>query len=90
MAGNQTKSGQTVLRRVWLALAALTLTSTLIAETAHHSAYSVIIIFAIAALKAELVLTNYMEARKAEPHWIWMYRGWIAVVTVMLIAGYLV
>lgn len=79
-----------ILRRVWLALVGLTLTSTLIAETAHHAALGVIIIFAIAALKAELVLTNYMEARRTEPHWIWMYRGWIVAVAVMLSAGYLV
>jgi hypothetical protein len=36
--------------------------------------------FAIAAFKSELVLIHFMEARRAERHWLQLYRAWIIVV----------
>ena len=60
------------LMQVWTGLITLTLASTMSAETARHASAAVIAIFTIAAVKAELVLGNFMEAGRAERHWLWI------------------
>lgn len=73
---------------VWLLLMALSLVSTLLAEGAEHAEYAVVTIFIIAAAKGDLVITHYMEAGRAQPHWKPLYRAWLGIVTVMLISGH--
>ena len=74
----------------WFCLTVLTLGSTAIAVAERHRFVAVVAIFAVAAIKAELVLVNFMEAARAERQWIWLYRLWIGVVSTMLIVGNLV
>jgi uncharacterized membrane protein len=74
---------------IWLLLMALSLLSTLLAEGSDHAVYAVIVIFVIAATKGDLVIMHYMEAGRAEPHWRFMYRAWLGVVTVLLISGHI-
>jgi len=76
-----------IFNRLWivaLGLVALTLCSAFTSGEGGLSTVSIIAIFAFAALKAELVLDNFMEAPHAEKHWQWLYRLWIGVVTIML------
>jgi hypothetical protein len=73
---------------VWLVLCTLTLGSAVISHEHGLTRLAVIGIFAIAALKAELVLDNFMEAAMAETHWQWLYRLWIAAVTMILAVGF--
>jgi tetrahydromethanopterin S-methyltransferase subunit D len=79
--------------RPWLvgaALMTLTLVSATISEERGLTQISAVGLFIIAAIKAELVLDNFMEAPQAEAHWKWLYRGWIAVITLMLSIGFAV
>lgn len=78
------------LAKAWVGLIILTVASTSIAEAERHVVVAVIAIFAIAAVKADLVLTSFMEAARAERQWIWLYRLWIGLVATMLIVGNLV
>lgn len=71
----------------WIALSLLTLISVRVGPSASHG-LAVAILFALAALKANLVLDNFMEAPLAEDHWRWLYRTWILVVMVILIVGF--
>lgn len=73
---------------VWLVLTALTLGSAVIGHEQGLTRLAVIGIFAIAALKAELVLNNFMEAPLVEANWQWLYRLWIVAVTVILAVGF--
>ena len=75
---------------IWLTLAALTMLSVLLAESAHWGALAIPAIFAIAAVKGELILRHYMEVGQAAPHWRIAYRLWLVAVTVMLIVGHLI
>jgi heme/copper-type cytochrome/quinol oxidase subunit 4 len=68
---------------------ALSLVSTLLAEGSGHAVYAVVAIFVIAAAKADLVIMHYMEAGRTEPHWKFMYRAWLGIVTVLLISGHI-
>jgi heme/copper-type cytochrome/quinol oxidase subunit 4 len=73
---------------VFAALIVLTLTSALISERGGLVRPAVVAIFAIAAIKAVLVLDNFMEAPHAERHWLWLYRLWIAAVTILLTVAF--
>lgn len=81
-------SGLSGPSRIWLVLIALTAASFLVAEQLHVRLLALGAIFVIAALKAELVIDHYMEARRAERHWIVMYMGWVAGVTLLLVWGH--
>jgi hypothetical protein len=59
------------------------------AEGSDHAAYAVAAIFVIAAAKGDLVIMYYMEAGRAEPHWKFMYRAWLGIMTVLLICGHI-
>jgi hypothetical protein len=74
--------------RVWLVLIALTGASFLVAEELNERTIAIAAIFVVAALKAELVIDHYMEARRAERHWIVLYLGWVAGVTLLLVWGH--
>jgi Prokaryotic Cytochrome C oxidase subunit IV len=76
--------------RLLLLLMALSLLSTLLVERFDHAAYAVGAIFVIAAVKSDLVIMHYMEAGRAEPHWKFLYRGWLVIVTVLLIGGHVI
>jgi Prokaryotic Cytochrome C oxidase subunit IV len=76
-------------RTIWLLLIALSLLSTLLAESSNHAEYAIVTIFSIAAAKGDLVIMHYMEAGRAAPHWKFMYRGWLGIVTVLLIGGHI-
>tara|TARA_R110000824_G_scaffold104360_13_gene247775 strand:- start:16478 stop:16741 length:264 start_codon:yes stop_codon:yes gene_type:complete len=78
-------------RKPWLVgviLVGLTLASAAISEERGLTQAAVVGMFIIAAFKASLVLDHFMEAPLAESHWKWLYRGWIAVVTLMLCIGF--
>ncbi len=75
--------------QIWLALMALTLASTIVAEQVGSAHFAIVAIFLVAAAKAELVMANYMETRRAGGPWRILYRSWVAVVAVMLTAGHL-
>jgi Prokaryotic Cytochrome C oxidase subunit IV len=74
---------------IWLLLIALSLISTLLAEGSGHAVYAIGTIFVIAAAKGDLVIMHYMEAGRAEPHWKFLYRAWLGLVTVLLISGHI-
>ncbi len=72
----------------WLVLTLLTLAATRVGGASGLSKVAIVALFGIAALKANLVLETFMEASHAERHWRWLYRAWIAAVTMILIAGF--
>lgn len=72
---------------IWLALAALTGLSVLLAERAHRGGFGIV---AIAAIEGELILPRYMEVGHAAPHWRIACRVWLAAVPCMLIIGHLI
>lgn len=74
---------------IWLLLMAMSLLSTVLAEGSEHAAYAIITIFVIAAAKGDLIIMHYMEAGRAEPHWKFLYRAWLAVVTLLLVSGHI-
>jgi len=80
-----------IFNKLWivgLCLVGLTLCSAVTSGEGGLSVASTIAIFAFAALKAELVLDNFMEAPHAQRHWQWLYRLWIAIVTIMLATAF--
>jgi bacteriorhodopsin len=81
---------QTKPRSIWLILMALSLFSTFVAEGSKHALYAIGAVFIIAAVKGDLVIIHYMEARHAAPHWRFMYRSWLVAMVVLLIAGHVI
>lgn len=74
--------------RIWLLLIAMTAVSFLVAEQLNARLIAIVAIFLVAAFKAELVIDHYMEARQTERHWLALYLGWVAGVTLLLIWGH--
>lgn len=77
------------LTRVWLVLVVLTAVSVIVAERLGMREVAIVAIFVIAAIKGELILDHFMEARHAERHWPIMYGIWLIVVTLLLVGGHL-
>ncbi len=77
------------LTLAWLALVALTLASFATAEVLHNRNLALAGIFAIAAVKGQIVASRFMEVGHALPHWKALYRVWIAGIAVMLAAGHM-
>jgi heme/copper-type cytochrome/quinol oxidase subunit 3 len=73
---------------VRLLLMALSLPSTVVAEGSNHAPYAIVAILVIAVAKGDLVIMHHMEAGRAELYWKWVYRGWLGLVTLLLIAGH--
>ena len=74
--------------RIWLLLLVLTGVSFLVAEEIDLRTVAIVAIFLMAAVKAELIVVHYMEARHAERHWLVMYFAWITAVTLLLVWGH--
>lgn len=72
---------------VWLALIVLTLTSSGLAESGSARRFVIIAIFALAAGKALLVASYFMEVDRAAPHWRSLYKVWIVLVAAVLAAS---
>ena len=57
----------TVLRRTWMMLIGLTLTSAMIAESNDPTAWAVIVVCLVVAIKGQLVIDRLMGLRHAPP-----------------------
>lgn len=78
------------LSLAWIGLIALTLVSFFAAETLIDRRLALVCIFAIAALKGQMVAIHFMEVGHALPHWRELYRVWIVGIAIMLAAGHLI
>ena len=74
----------------WMALIVLTLASFAAAEGLADRRIALVCIFAIAAVKGQMVASRFMEVGRAMPHWKILYRLWIAAIAIMLAAGHIV
>jgi heme/copper-type cytochrome/quinol oxidase subunit 4 len=74
---------------IWMVLIALTGLSVITAERLAWREAATVTIFALAAVKAYLVITRYMETSRAPPQWRALYPLWAGVIGVTLIAGHL-
>jgi heme/copper-type cytochrome/quinol oxidase subunit 4 len=70
-------------------LIALTGLSLVVAEQLAWRAAATVTIFALAAVKAYLVITHYMETDRALLQWRALYPLWAAVIGLILIVGHL-
>ena len=74
---------------IWLILIALTGLAVVTAERLVWREAATVTIFALAAVKAFLVITHYMETNRAPPQWRAIYPLWAGVVGLTLIVGHL-
>ena len=75
------------LSLAWIGLITLTLVSFVAAESLIDRRLALACIFAIAALKGQMVASHFMEVGHALPHWRELYRVWIVGIAIMLAAG---
>jgi Prokaryotic Cytochrome C oxidase subunit IV len=73
----------------WLWLVVLTLLSFGSAEGLVDRRIVIAAIFAIAAIKGQMVASHFMEVGHALPHWRTLYRVWIAGIAAVLAAGHI-
>jgi heme/copper-type cytochrome/quinol oxidase subunit 4 len=73
----------------WLGLIALTLVSFAAAEGLLSHRFAIVGIFAIAAIKGQMVASRFMEVGHALPHWRTLYRVWIIGIALVLAAGHM-
>ncbi len=78
------------LSLAWIALIALTLVSFASADGLVGHRIALAAIFAIAALKGQVVASRFMEVGHALPHWKTLYRVWIVGIAVLLAAGHMI
>ena len=71
-------------------LIALTGIAVITAERLAWRDAATVTIFALAAVKAYLVITHYMETNRAPPQWRTLYPLWAGAIGVTLIVGHLV
>lgn len=76
------------ITKVWLVLIGATLFSVFFAENSTDSPAMILVIFALAMLKAHLVIVHYMEVNEAPLHWRRLYKIWAIVTGVMLMLGH--
>lgn len=74
----------------WLALVALTVLSFASAEGLIEHRFALAAIFAVAAIKGQIVASRFMEVGHALPHWRSLYRIWIIAIAGVLAAGHLI
>jgi heme/copper-type cytochrome/quinol oxidase subunit 4 len=74
---------------IWLILIALTGLSVITAERLSWREAATVTVFALAAVKAYLVITHYMETNRAAPQWRALYPLWAGVIGFTLIVGHL-
>ena len=72
----------------WLGLVTLTLVSFAAAEGLVSHQVAVVGIFAVAAIKGQIVANHFMEVGHALPHWRTLYYVWIAGIALVLAAGH--
>jgi heme/copper-type cytochrome/quinol oxidase subunit 4 len=72
-----------------MTLIALTGLSVITAEKLPWRDAATITIFVLAAVKAYLVITHYMETDRAPPQWRTLYPLWAGVIGLTLIVGHL-
>jgi Prokaryotic Cytochrome C oxidase subunit IV len=77
------------LSLAWLGLVALTVLSFAAAEGLVGHRLALAGIFAIAAIKGQVLASRFMEVGHALPHWRALYRVWIVAVAILLAAGHL-
>ena len=75
--------------RVWGVLVIATLASVAFAELSNWRTASVVVIFAVAVVKGQLIAVNFMETPHALPHWNLLYRVWIVAIGAILCGGIL-
>lgn len=73
---------------VWGVLMALTLFSLGFAESTLGQKVTIMIIFAVAIAKANLILVYFMEVNHAASHWRVLYHLWVGVTGCLLILGH--
>ena len=73
---------------VWLALLLLTLLSVGVAERTRLGPIAIVLMFAIAAVKGELVMARYMEIGHARRFWRIAYRCWLVAAFLLLAVGH--
>jgi heme/copper-type cytochrome/quinol oxidase subunit 4 len=78
------------LTMAWIGLIVLTLVSFVAAETLIDRRIALACIFAIAALKGQMVASRFMEVGHALPHWNAMYRVWIVGIAIILVVGHII
>jgi heme/copper-type cytochrome/quinol oxidase subunit 4 len=74
---------------VWLILIALTGIAVGTAKRLAWREAATVTIFALAAVKAYLVITHYMETDRDPPQWRTLYPLWAGVIGLTLIVGHL-
>jgi Prokaryotic Cytochrome C oxidase subunit IV len=82
-------SNEKHLSFAWIGLIVLTLVSFAAAESWIDRNYAIAVIFAIAALKGQMVASRFMEVGHALPHWKTLYRVWIIGIAVVLAGGHM-
>jgi hypothetical protein len=80
------KAGRMSITQIWVILVVLTLLSVSIGEKHAAGAASSCVVVLIAAVKARWIILDYMEARHAPPPWRWMFEGWLAACTALMLA----
>lgn len=78
------------LRLTWLGLVGLTLLSFASVEGMVSHRFVLVGIFAIAAIKGQMVASRFMEVGHALPHWRTLYQVWIAGIAAMLAVGHII
>lgn len=73
------------ITRIWVILVILTIVSVLIGERHMVGTASSVIVVVLAAIKARWIVLDYMEARDAPSPWRWMYEGWLAACTGLML-----
>ena len=77
------------LSLAWLGLVALTVLSFAAAEGLVSHRIALGGIFAIAAIKGQVVASRFMEVGHALPHWRALYRVWIIGIAILLAVAHL-
>jgi heme/copper-type cytochrome/quinol oxidase subunit 4 len=74
---------------VWAVLVAATLLSWFVTEDTQYARFGSIAVILIAAFKINLVVTYFMELKWQPAPFRLIISGWIALVTIIIIGGYL-
>jgi hypothetical protein len=74
--------------RAWGVLSVLTIASAVFAENISDRLIVYLAAFGIAILKGQIIATSFMEVGLAKPIWRSLYRTWILLIGLILLAGY--
>jgi len=72
---------------VWLLLMLLSGLSLLVAEEASPTQLAIAVIFAVAMVKAYLVMVYFMEVNQAAAHWRTLFKLWLLMAGCILTIG---